>query len=220
MTNTARTFSKRVTRRVALDYLLHRPPGRSRKHTWPLIVFLHGSDESGSDLSRLKRNGIPSIVERDPSFPFVAVSPQCPERSTWVMQADALLMLLDEVIRVCAADPARVCLTGMSLGGYGAWYLGSEHPERFAAVVPICGGYDEALGYPERVCGLRYTPVWAFHGAKDREVPVSETRRLVRVLRQCGGKPKLTIYPNTGHDAWTRTYSNPALYRWLLEQRL
>jgi predicted peptidase len=105
------------------------------------------------------------------------------------------------------------------MGGYGSWYLGSEYPERFAAVAPICGGFNGLLGYPDRVCGLRYTPVWAFHGAKDKIVPSSETTTLIRTLRKCGGRVKLTIYSDAGHDSWTRTYNNPKLYEWLLKQR-
>jgi len=219
MTQTIHTFSKRVTRRQALDYLLHVPPDYSRRERYPLILFLHGSDERGSDVTIVKRHGLAKIVERDSDFPCITVSPQCPEHQDWLMQADALLLLLDEVTRRLAVDVARVYLTGLSMGGYGAWYLGSEHSERFAAVVPVCGGFNPMLGYPERAAGLRYTPVWAFHGAQDRWVAVSETRALVRALRQAGGHPKLTIYPNAGHDVWTRTYNNPALYRWLFKQR-
>ena len=214
------TFSKRVTRRLSLDYFLHLPPNHARrgKLKFPLILFLHGSGERGSDVNKVKKHGIAKVVERNADFPFITVSPQCPEYQDWFMQADALLLLLDEVTRKYAVDPSRVYLTGLSMGGYGAWYLGSEHAERFAAVVPICGGFNAMLGYPERVAGLCYTPVWAFHGAKDSDVPMSEANSLVRALRRAGGHPKLTIYRDVGHDSWTRTYDNPALYRWLLRQ--
>jgi len=218
MTQIARTFSRRVTRVVGLDYLLHLPPTYSRRQRFPLILFLHGSGERGSDLEQVKRHGIPRTIERWPNFPFIAISPQCPEHSTWIMQADALLLLLEEVMRRFAVDPSRVYLTGLSMGGYGTWYLGSEHPERFAAIVPVCGGFNALLGYPERVCHLRYTPVWAFHGAKDKVVPPSESRILARYLRRCGGNVRLTVYPDAGHDCWTRAYDNPKLYAWLLKQ--
>jgi predicted peptidase len=221
MPQTAHTLFTRVTRRLSLNYLLHLPLDYSRrsKVKFPLIFFLHGSGERGSNVNEVKKHGIAKIVERDAAFPFIAVSPQCPEGQDWFMQADALLMLLDEVKRKYAVDPARVYLTGLSMGGYDAWYLGSEHSERFAAVVPICGGVNGMLGYPERVAGLRHTPVWAFHGAKDDAVPIGETKALVRTLRRAGGRPKLTIYPDVGHDSWTRTYDNPALYRWLLKHK-
>ncbi len=202
MTQIPHTFSRRITQRIALDYLLCLPADFSRRERYPLILFLHGSGERGSDVARVKRHGIPKIVERNPSLllPFICVSPQCPANSTWILQRDALLMLLDEVTRKYRVDTSRIYLTGLSMGGYGAWFVGSENPERFAAVVPICGGYEEMLGYPERVCGLRYTPVWAFHGAKDTDVPISETRVLLRALRNCGGNVKLTVYRDAGHD--------------------
>lgn len=218
MTQTAHTFSKRVSQRMALDYLLHQPLATSRREKFPLILFLHGSGERGNDVHAIKKHGIPKVVEQQPDFPFIALSPQCPRDSTWIMQRNALLMLLDQVKAKYAVDAKRVYLTGLSMGGYGAWYLGSEHPERFAAVVPICGGYNDMLGYPERVAGLRYTPVWAFHGAKDNVVPPSETTTLVRALRKAGGTVKLTMYRDAGHDSWTRTYADPRLYRWLLKQ--
>lgn len=218
MTQVAQTFSRRVTRVVSLDYLLHLPPTYSRRQRFPLILFLHGSGERGSDVHQVKRHGIPRVVERWPDFPFIVISPQCPEHSTWTMQADALLLLLDDTMKRYAVDPSRVYLTGLSMGGYGTWYLGSEHPERFAAIAPVCGGFNGLLGYPDRVCQLRYTPVWAFHGAKDKIVPPSESRILVRHLRRCGGNVRLTIYPDAGHDCWTRTYDNPKLYDWLSKQ--
>lgn len=218
MTQTIHTFSRRIARRLTLDYLLHLPPAYPQRKSHPLILFLHGSGERGSDVNVIRQHGIPKIVEQQPEFPFIALSPQCPCDSTWFMQRDALLMLLDFVMTKHAVDVKRVYLTGLSMGGYGAWYLGSEHPEHFAAVVPICGGYDDMLGYPERVAGLRHTPVWAFHGAKDRQVPLSETTTLVRALRKAGGNVKLTVYRDAGHDAWTRTYADPRLYRWLLQQ--
>jgi predicted peptidase len=206
MSQIAHTFSKRVPRRGTLDYLLHLPGGYSRRQRYPLILFLHGSGERGSDVYAVHKHGIPKVAARDPDFPFVAVSPQCPANSNWFLHVDMLLLLLDDVMRRHSIDRARVYLTGISMGGYGAWHLGSEYPERFAAVVPICGGFDPMLGYPERVCGLRYTPVWAFHGTKDRAVPVSETRAMVRALRRCGGKVKLTVYPDAGHDtSWWPT---------------
>ncbi|MCS7055841.1 MAG: prolyl oligopeptidase family serine peptidase [Thermoflexales bacterium] len=219
MTQIARTFSKRITRRLSLDYLLHLPANHSRRSRLPLILFLHGSGERGSNLEIVKREGIPRLVEQWPEFPFIVVSPQCPEHTTWTMQADALLLLLDDVVKRYAADATRIYLTGLSMGGYGAWYLGSEYPERFAAVVPVCGGFNPLLGFPERVCGLRYTPVWAFHGAKDKIVPPSESRLLARTLRRCGGNVRLTVYPDAGHDCWTRAYADPKLYDWLARQR-
>ncbi|NVM57487.1 MAG: prolyl oligopeptidase family serine peptidase, partial [Desulfobacterales bacterium] len=102
-------------------------------------------------------------------------------------------------------------LTGLSMGGYGTWSLALAQPERFAAVVPICGS-----GKPYLACRLKDLPVWAFHGALDKLVPPKESEKMVAAIKRCGGSPRLTIYPDAGHDSWTRTYDNPELYEWLL----
>jgi predicted peptidase len=126
------------------------------------------------------------------------------------------LALLDDLLGRYAVDRDRIYLTGLSMGGYGTWYLGTEHANRFAAIAPICGGGYWFHGFPERVCRLRDTPVWAFHGAQDDVVPLGESETLVDTLRQCGGTVELTVYPDAGHDSWTATYANPALYQWFL----
>ncbi|MFB0516806.1 MAG: alpha/beta hydrolase-fold protein, partial [Candidatus Neomarinimicrobiota bacterium] len=105
----------------------------------------------------------------------------------------------------------RIYLTGLSMGGYGTWSLALAQPERFAAIAPICGGGDR-----RQACRLKDLPVWAFHGARDKVVPVRRTKRMVRAIEKCGGSPRLTIYLDAGHDSWTRTYDNPELYEWLL----
>jgi predicted peptidase len=105
------------------------------------------------------------------------------------------------------------------MGAYGAWYWSTMYPNRFAAVVPICGGGNPAHGFPDRVCALKNVPVWAFHGANDDIVPLSETQMLVETLKECGGNVRLTVYPDSGHDSWTETYNNPELYDWLTAQK-
>jgi predicted peptidase len=214
-------MDKAITKTVRLDYLLHLPgPSREgRGRTWPLILFLHGAGERGSDLNLVRKHGIPKIAESARDLPFVTVSPQCPTDSVWDDQVDALLALLDEVSAAHPVDPDRVYLTGMSLGGYGTWNLAALHPDRFAAIAPICGGAISMRGFPARVCSLRQVPVWAFHGALDPLVPVDESRRLVEALQACGGNAILTVYPDLAHDSWTRTYENPDLYRWFLSHQ-
>jgi predicted peptidase len=214
------TFSIPGPQPVRLDYLLYLPRDYKAdpQARWPLILFLHGMGERGSDLQRLTQHGIPRVVEEREDFPFITVSPQCPEDTFWFRLVPALPALLDEVIATYRVDPERVYLTGLSMGGYGTWHLAVTCPHRFAALVPICGG----LGPPEvaeRVCLLKDVPVWAFHGALDPVVPVAESERAVEALRACGGQARLTVYPDAEHDAWTRTYDDPALYAWLLAQR-
>jgi len=198
-----------------LDYLFFLPAtyGADPAIKWPLILFLHGAGETGTSLKKLKVHGIPKKVEKQPDFPFIVVSPQCPYEFCWRYELPTLNALLDEVVAAYAVDTQRVYVTGLSMGGFGAWALASLYPERFAAVVPICGG-----GNPATVGSLKEIPVWAFHGALDELVPLEQSQRMVDALQACGGNVRLTVYPDLAHDSWTRTYDNPALYDWLLQQ--
>ncbi len=205
-------FEADITVHVSFNYLLYLPEGyESEGEPWPLILFLHGSDGTGDDLSILKTKGPPKIVETEQGFPFIVVSPQSPERE-W--DTAALNALLDDIIAKHNVDEDRIYLTGLSMGGYGAWALAAAHPERFAAVVPVCGGGD--IRTAER---LKDLPHWVFHGARDLSIPVSQSERMVRAIEKAGGNVKFTKYPHSGHNAWTKTYSNPRLYEWLLEQK-
>ncbi|MBD2100050.1 prolyl oligopeptidase family serine peptidase [Leptolyngbya sp. FACHB-261] len=196
---------------AAYPYLLFLPQ-RYEEQSWPLILFLHGAGERGSDLNRVKQHGIAKLVEEQANFPFITVSPQCPQGQHW--QVSLLSTLLDQVTQTYRVDPSRIYLTGLSMGGYGTWYLAAAQPQRFAAIAPICGG-----GNPKQACELKDLPVWAFHGARDRIVPLSETELMVKALEACGGNVKFTIYPEAGHNSWTQTYNNPDLYAWFLEHR-
>ncbi len=208
-------------RRGRLRYLLYRPRGfrAGGSGRWPLVVFLHGAGERGGDLEAVKRHGIPRVVEDRGGLPFVAVSPQCPAGSYWRLHLPALEGLVAEVVAEYAVDTDRIVLTGISMGGFGTWGLAARCPDRFAALVPVCGGGFASQGFPGRVRDLRHVPVWAFHGAKDRVVPPEESRRMVDALRACGGEARLTIYPDLGHDCWTRAYGEPELYEWMMARR-
>jgi len=205
-------FEGKIALTVKLDYLLFLPQGyETSAKRWPLMLFLHGSGESGSDLAKVKIHGPPRIVESKPDFPFILVSPQSP-RMGW--NVETLNALLDDITQHYRVDPDRVYLTGLSMGGYGTWSLAAAHPERFAAIVPICGG-----GNPADAAKLASLPVWVFHGAKDPTVPLERSKEMVEAIKSAGGNPRFTIYPEAGHDSWTETYNNPELYQWLLEQK-
>jgi len=219
MVQTACTFVRDGGKRGRLDYLLSMPRRLARGERPPLILFLHGAGERGDDLSMVKRHGVPKLAEEDPSFPFAVVSPQCPPGGLWHLYLKTLGALLDDIALRCAVDEDRIYLTGLSMGGYGTWHLAARYPDRFAAIAPVCGGGLESLGFPAKVRALRGVPVWAFHGALDPIVPVEETQRLVDALRASGGDVRLTIYPDLGHDSWTRTYADPRLFEWMLAQR-
>jgi predicted peptidase len=204
---TGQAFEKTITKTISCQYLLFLPEGyEEAERQWPLILFLHGMGQCGSDLEKVKEHGIPKIVEGRKDFDFVAVSPQCPEGEFW--SSDVLINLLDEITSRHAVDADRIYLTGLSLGGGATWHIASEYPERFAAIAPICG-----WGSPAKACNLKDVPVWAFHGAEDKVIPVKRSEEMVQALKECGGDAKLTVYPDAGHDSWTQTYDNQELYR-------
>ena len=217
---TARVAALTISKKVKPSYLLFLPDGYSTKSSprWPLIFFLHGIGERGSDPWKVKVHGPPKVAEKMTNFPFIVVSPQCPDGEWW--SNEILGALLDEVMAKYKVDPARVYLTGLSMGGFGAWSLALEFPERFAAVAPLCGGgnpyYANAYS-ADRKAALKSLPFWAFHGDQDASVALSESERMVNALKKFGCDVKLTVYPGVGHDCWTRTYNNPELYEWFLE---
>ena len=183
-----------------------------QRDSWPLLVFLHGSGERGNDLELVKTHGPPKLIAAGKEFPFIVVSPQCPKDKTW--EPLELIALLDDLTKRFKVDPDRICVTGLSMGGFGAWRLAAYAPDRLAAIAPICGG-----GETHSTRLFAQLPVWAFHGAKDVGVPVERSQAMIDGLKKHGGEPRLTIYPNAEHDSWTETYNNPELYEWLLSQR-
>ena len=207
------SFRATLRRKIAMQYLLCLPKGYGRlKKRWPLVLFLHGAGERGTDLDLVKMHGPPKLVEQGREFPFVLVAPQCPQDIWW--DIPALEGLLDEIAAKYAVHPDRVYLTGLSMGGFGSWALAIDQPERFAAVAPICGGGNRHLA-----CRLAKLPIWVFHGAKDDAVPAACSREMVAGMRKAGGKPRFTLYRDAGHDSWTATYKNPRFWQWLLKQR-
>lgn len=204
--------TQKRTERQPLKYLLY-VPEQTEEERLPLVLFLHGGGEGGTDIEKVKKHGLPKLISEGESFPFIVVSPQNPsETQFWDDQK--LISLLVEVQAELLVDPSRIYLTGLSRGGYGAWRLAIQNADRFAALVPICGG-GQVL-YAKK---LKDVPTWVFHGAKDPVIPLSESQRMVDALRNSGGNVKLTIYPDAKHDAWTETYSNPELYKWMMNQR-
>jgi len=196
-----------------LHYWLYIPDEASPERPMPLVLFLHGGGEGGDDLEKVKKHGLPKLIASGRQFPFLVVSPQNPsDKQFWDDQK--IVRLLDEVQAASPVDPARIYLTGLSRGGYGAWRLAIQNPDRFAALVPISGG--GAVPYVKKI---KHVPTWVFHGAKDPVIPLSESQRMVDALKAAGGNVKFTVYPEAKHDAWSETYGNPQLYEWMLEQR-
>ena len=213
------SLTKTVCVEEKLDYLLYIPEDYNlTKKDYPLVLFLHGAGERGSDLEKIKVHGPPKLVASGNKFPFILISPQCPENRWWGEKLEILMLnnLVDYVAANYRVDKRRIYITGLSMGGFGSWALAAKYPDKFAAIAPICGG-----GNPQEIAKkLRKTPVWAFHGQKDQVVKIDETKEIISALKKAGNKAKFTVYPDKGHDCWTVTYDNPKFYDWLLSNTL
>jgi predicted peptidase len=186
-----------------------------KRQRWPLLIFLHGSGERGSDLAQVTKWGPPHVLAAHPGTPMLVVSPQLESGADWdVAKLDRLLADIRKTYRV---DDSRIYLTGLSLGGMGSWRWALARPGTFAAIAPVA-----ARTPTEEACKLKDMPIWAFHGDADVPVPMRGNFEMVEAVRACGGavKPRLTIYPATDHFSWIPAYDDPALWRWLSEQRL
>lgn len=196
---------------VEMEYLLYLPDGYENDTTkkWPLMLFLHGAGEQGTDLSKVKAHGPAMHVDQGKKYPFILVSPQA--QRGW--KTEMLFNLLTSISKEKRVDTDRIYLTGLSMGGFGTWDLAMKHPELFAAIVPICGGGD-----PKDIWKLRHMPVWCFHGEKDQIVPIKSSERMVNALKEYCSNVQFTVYPDVWHDSWKKAYEDPKLYEWLSEQ--
>jgi predicted peptidase len=198
--------------KVALNYLLYLPEdyGKEQGKKFPLVLFLHGSGERGSDVKLVAKHGPPKLVAAGKDFPFILVSPQCSAGEGW--DPATLKRLLDDVRSKYSVDPDRIYLTGLSMGGFGTWQMAMRYPNLFAAIVPICGGGDA-----NRVKAIAKIPTWVFHGEDDPTVPIKRSEEMVEAMKNAGATDiHFTRYPKTGHDSWTKAYNDPKLYEWLL----
>jgi poly(3-hydroxybutyrate) depolymerase len=196
-------------------YTLYLPKGYDGQKAFPVVLFLHGAGERGDDGVKCAQVGLgPAVYNNPEAFPAIVVFPQA--RQTWAAGSDdakAALAALDEVLKEFKGDPKRVVLTGLSMGGRGSWENAAAEPERFAAVVPICGP-----GRTESAKTLAGLPVWAFVGDADRDQTVLNLRAMVEALTAAGGKARLTEYRSVGHNSWDRAYSDATVIDWMLAQ--
>ena len=191
----------------------------------PVIVFLHGIGQRGAG-GFLPTSGASNALVRRylARVPAVILLPQCEEGAYWSnpLMDEMVMTALAQTESEFKADPARVYVTGVSMGGYGVWSLAARHPGRFAALVSICGGSPARVG--ERFMRIAEkvgkTPAWIFHGADDRVVPVTESRQMAAALEAGGGNVKYSEYPGVGHAVWTQVLAERGLMPWLLSQRL
>jgi acetyl esterase/lipase/prenyltransferase beta subunit len=196
-------------------YSVFLPNGYDGQRSFPVALFLHGSGERGNDGVTSAQVGLGAAIFGHPGdYPLIAVFPQAVK--TWKAGSDdakAALAALDDVLATYKADRNKVILTGLSMGGAGTWSIAMENPDRFAAVVPVCGRGDEANA---RV--LKGLPVWAFVGDADSNATVLNTRAMVEALRAAGGTARETEYRGVGHNSWDRAYNDPGLIAWMLER--
>jgi len=194
-----------------VDYLLYLPAEYNESQKWPLVVYLHGAGAIGQNLLYVRAEGLTNQIEQGKQFPFILLSPQS-IHGGWYPKL--IVELIDHVSSTLPVDRDRVYLTGCSMGGHGTWNIASSYPDRFAAIVPLCGGGDPR--HAKRLAGI---PIWAFHGAKDNTVRLASGQTMVDAVKKCGGNVKFTIYPDGGHIIDDMTYRNDQLYTWLLAQR-
>lgn len=204
-----------------LNYLLFTPRDSSAVEDgkFPLIISLHGIGERGEELWRVKGDGLPKILDGKNDFPFIVISPQCPLSTEWYYNDGIQLKLnklIDSAIVRYPVDTNRIYLTGFSMGGIGTLDMAIRYPDRFAAIMPIAFRIEDGWD----LCIIKDIPFWGFHGQHDPIIPLYKAQSVVTTLINCGGNPLFTIYSDLFHDAWTRTYGNPAVYNWLLTKSI
>ena len=208
------TYARKVTIDVQGRYLLYLPQDytTNRHKKYPLILFLHGSGERGTDLNKVKTHGPPKEIENGRQFDFVILSPQCDERGGWYVPS--LTGLLDEAEHRFRVDKDREYLTGLSMGGMGTYALAAAQPKRFAAIAPISGAANPSIA-PK----IKDIPIWATHGAKDPTVNIASEQPLIDELKRLGADVKYDVIPEGQHDVWTPVYQSHALYDWFMRHK-
>jgi predicted peptidase len=231
---------KFLEREAISDGVRHRyrvfvPVARAHGGKLPIILFLHGSGERGSDNRAQLEAGLgPYLRKHVADFPAIVVFPQVQENGEWIgANVDMALAALDDASREFGGDPQRTYLTGLSMGGYGTWETALKAPTRFAALVPICGALlppsDERALYVSEVASaadpyaalatkLKHVPIWIFHGAKDNVVLPDDDRKTFAALKAAGADVQYTEFPDADHNSWDATYRHDAMWQWLFAQ--
>jgi predicted peptidase len=213
------------------------PDGWTAKRAWPVVLFLHGSGERGHNNRRQLSQGLPPwLIKHGKSFPALVVIPQAPAGSAWSGEIEQMaLAALDGSIQRYHGDRQRLYLTGLSMGGYGAWQIALDHPRMFAAAAIVCGGirhpYDsdrlQVHGIPPHAADpyawvaahIGKLPTWIFNGAIDDVVPPQESRRMHAALQANGVEVRYTEFPGIGHVVWPMAYATEALWPWMFSHR-
>ncbi len=219
---------------VSYKYQVYLPENWNPREKWPMILFLHGSGERGSDGMDETQVGLPNAIRSHPErWPFVVVMPQDPYYHHYWTDPDIMAMAVsafDAEVKEFNGDPQREYLTGLSLGGYGTWEIAKNYPNKFAAIAPVSGGifwsyrpgrWKEQDELPhEYVRAIGRTPVWMFHGLLDPVVVPKQSEIMYQALAANGGDVRLWEFEGWHHNAWDKAYTDPALPLWFLAHRL
>lgn len=202
--------------KAVYNYLLYLPEDYAEQtRNYPLVIYLHGGSQKGNDLNKLKTYGLPYLVDQGNNFDFIIVSPQCPDNKYWSSE-DWFEPLYTKLLAEYRIDINKVYLTGISMGGYGTFIVAMDYPDKFAAILPLCGGCNDSD--TTRICHLKDIPIWTFHGTADDAIPISETERIVNTLNECGGQIKFTKLEGEGHGIQYLYEEYPEMYKWMLQQ--
>jgi predicted peptidase len=227
---------------VTYKYQVFVPDDWTPRQKWPVILFLHGSGERADDGLQQTDIGIGTAIRIDRTqVPAIVVMPQCRRNLWWVEppMSDLAMATLDAATKEFHGDTSRTYLTGLSMGGYGTWYLAQKYPGRFAALVVVCGGIhppaatlkahpelvkwvpeDGPKSYAEAAARIGKVPVWIFHGADDEVVPVTESQRMQAAMKQIGAEVHYTEFPGVKHVSWDKAYDDPKLFQWLFSKSI
>ncbi|MEZ0004865.1 putative peptidase [Flavobacterium sp. 28YEA47A] len=205
------TITAEIITKSELNYALHIP--KNTKGKKPLIVFLHGSGERGSDIEKVKIHGPFKYLKSNELDSYV-LAPQCPENEYW--NAEVLYKLIQKIQKENNIDSDRIYLTGLSMGAWGAWNLAFAYPELFAALVPIAGFVDRVPMMEN--CKIKDIPTRIFHGLVDDVVDVNYSIAIYKKLKTCSRDIQLTIFDDANHDSWSRVYDNKEIYDWMMKQ--
>lgn len=199
----------------SLEYLIYYPKDykSTSAEKYPLLLFLHGGGQSGSDINKVRQHGIPNLIENGKEFPFIVLAPQNPHLNKYWEEAP-VMALLEKVIKEENVDADRIYLTGYSRGAFGAWSLAMQYHHVFAAIFPVSGAVPASYAiWMEKI------PIWIFHGEDDPIISIKESEGIVSKLKELGHEPRFTRYPNTKHNAWDSAYATTELYEWMLSQK-
>ncbi|EGT3616112.1 hypothetical protein FHH43_07685 [Clostridium perfringens] len=201
-----------IEKSISLNYIVNLPEEyhSNQNKIFPVILFLHGIGERGDDIDKVKKYGIHRYL-KDMEIPFIVISPQCHDNNFWDRHFSDIEILLEKVKRDYRADMSKVCITGVSLGAYGAWNFVMQRPNLFSSIVSIAGGSM----LPKYAESIKHIPAYIAHGSEDREVDVNESIKIAKALASVGGKVELNIVPKAGHKLCTKIFEDSNLYKWI-----